>query len=113
MLKYITIAKCPECGCTEIVKESVQHDFIWDKPEIFVHSNGTRNETRQFLCGCIIKFEACSKIQVIQSQYCWYNAKNVAARRKLVDDKELLKKFMIEKDLSPELISRLKSYVLL
>lgn len=54
---------CPICGCSEIIGESIKtenayltnHSLIKSK-QISQHCNGSRWETRTFLCGMVIKY---------------------------------------------------------
>ena len=46
-LKYIREMACPVCGCTIIVKESIETS----SGKIRTHCNGERWEHRQFVCG--------------------------------------------------------------
>lgn len=55
-LNFIKTKKCPDCGCTTIVEESVQTWNRSGKPEIFTHCNGGTWEHRTFLCGNVVVF---------------------------------------------------------
>jgi len=112
ILKHITVNKCPICGCTDVVKESVQYDCIWEKPEIFVHTNGKRNERREFLCGCIVKYVSNYNTNCITSSNCFYSPENIAKKKKLADDKELVSKFLIEQNISTEIATKIMTYCL-
>lgn len=73
MLNSINTIKCPICGCTEIVEESVDISN-WSKPEIRQHCNGTRWEHRKFLCGYKIQYEPnFSKEVTSENSECCYD----------------------------------------
>ena len=57
LLRDIKTELCPICGCSEIVQEWVDTSYFGrDKRCIWEHVNGGRNEHREFLCGCTIKY---------------------------------------------------------
>lgn len=49
VLKFIHTTKCPVCGCTTVVSESVETET--GRPEVRTHTNGGVWESRQFACG--------------------------------------------------------------
>jgi hypothetical protein len=56
ILKFIRTDKCPICGCTEIVEEKIEFSVWGEKREIRRHINGSKWETRKFLCGYEINY---------------------------------------------------------
>lgn len=57
-LKFICTTKCPECGCTVVVAESIEtitYNY-GSVTEIREHTNTGRWETRKFLCGKTIRY---------------------------------------------------------
>lgn len=53
-LKHIKTNKCPICGCSEVIMESVDRE--WNGDGILYHTNGGRWETREFACGYKVQF---------------------------------------------------------
>lgn len=45
--KHLKITQCPECGCSTVVAERVDHD----RSKVRTHCNGQQWEHREFLCG--------------------------------------------------------------
>lgn len=47
---HMNVTKCPECGCSVVVSESIA---FWNgkKRRELLHCNGQKWETRTFLCG--------------------------------------------------------------
>ena len=51
--------KCPRCGCSTIVRESVEVSWNLDTDgsrKIWKHTNGDQSESREFLCGCVVSY---------------------------------------------------------
>lgn len=48
----LKVTSCPECGCLDIVEESL----AVSGGEIMKHTNGGRWENRKFLCGHVVEF---------------------------------------------------------
>ena len=111
MLKSITTQKCPICGCTKIIEESVETDY--EKTEILQHCNGTRWEHRKFLCGYHIQFEPnFSKESANKFSECRNDKEVIARKDKEKKDKELLVTLLVENNISHELIDRVKRHCL-
>lgn len=48
---YLKILKCPSCGCSTVVSETVEVSSMSKARVIRQHTNGERWESREFLCG--------------------------------------------------------------
>lgn len=53
-LRHVRTYKCPVCGCTEVVSETIETEFGTNN--IRYHANGGRWETREFACGYKVQF---------------------------------------------------------
>lgn len=53
VLNSITTTRCPECGCSQIVSESLDTNF---DGSIWVHTNGAKRENRAFACGYAVRY---------------------------------------------------------
>lgn len=107
-LKHIKTNKCPICGCTDVVSESVETDTF---NRIKVHCNGTRWEHRKFLCGKEICYEPNFSRESVHGN-CINDPTYLAFLKKQKEDKDKLLSFCEENGISKELVSKLKMYVL-
>jgi hypothetical protein len=56
-LEWIKTTACPECGCTEVVAESIETDRVSHRPPILLrHTCGQTWEKREFLCGLVVSW---------------------------------------------------------
>jgi hypothetical protein len=108
MLKDIKTVKCPICGCTEIVSESLDVSQIGPlEPQIQQHCNGGRWEHRKFLCGYEVEYiPNYGKENKVSYSECFYDPEVVARKKKLQEDKDRLVAVLKENDISTELIKR-------
>lgn len=114
MLNCIKTVQCPICGCTEIIEESLKVSQIGPlAPEVYQHSNGTRWESRKFLCGYKVEYEPNFKREVkVESSECFHDPEVKERKRKLKEDKEQLIILLEENDISKELIDRIRMHCL-
>lgn len=109
MLKNIKTIKCPVCGCTDIIEESI--DANYDKTKILQHCNGTRWEHRKFLCGYRVEYIP-NYSKEFESKECYYDPKVIARKEKEKQDKERLIEILSENNISQVLIDRVKMHCL-
>jgi len=86
MLKFVTTAACPHCECEEVVKEEIgisSYPYHQSR-EIRYHTNGTRWENRQFLCGYELQFVPNYKAE--QERHPCTEIKEYRAREKRKDE---------------------------
>jgi len=56
-LEWIKTTACPDCGCTEVVAESVDTEgFSTGPPRLMRHACGQTWEKRTFLCGLVVSW---------------------------------------------------------
>lgn len=80
-LKHIKSTACPHCGETAIVQESREMESRWDplsERRVRQHVCGEQWETREFLCGQVIKWVP-NFSREEQHHICHRNAEYVAA----------------------------------
>lgn len=80
ILKSIKTDKCPVCGCYDVIREEVK--LGTGNKEILQHCNGTRWETRKFLCGMVIKYEPNFSREVFDEMFCSKNPVLIEQKRK-------------------------------
>lgn len=105
-LEYIKTEQCPICGCTEVVKEFVEHDG----QTIRTHCNGTRWEHRQFLCGLEMCFVPNFMKETVEKN-CNNDPCYLARLKKAKEDKEKLLAFCRENDIQDAIVNKVKSFV--
>ncbi len=112
MLNSIRTDKCPICGCTEIVEESV-NTSNWNKPEVLQHCNGARWEHRKFLCGYKVQYEPnFTKEVVSKNSECCYDPVVIHRKEKEKKDKEELITLLESNNISRLIIDRVKMHCL-
>ena len=112
MLKSIKTTKCPICGCTEIVEESV-NTSNWNKPEVLQHCSGARWENRKFLCGYKIQYEPnLTKEVVSKNSECFYDPMVIQRKQKEKKDKEEIVELLETNNISQVIIDRVKMHCL-
>lgn len=107
-LRNIKTNKCPICGCTDIINESVEVNMF---KEIKTHCNGTRWEHRKFLCGKEISYEPNFTRESVHGN-CMNDPTHLAFLKKQKEDKDKLLSFCEENGIGQELTNKLKMYVL-
>ena len=107
-LRNIKTNKCPICGCTEIVKESVEIDS--QRQKIRTHCNGGRWEYRKFLCGKEICYEPNYSMESVHGD-CINDPTYLDLLKKQKEDKEKILSFCEENEIGAEIVGRLKAYV--
>lgn len=103
-LKYVKTKKCPICGCTEVVSESVntfQH-------KISVHCNGTEWETREFACGYAVQYVPNFKAEQEVSQCYTIKEKTTNHYKNFVSDVE---KYVDSLDYPDNFKNLIKKYI--
>lgn len=94
VLLHNTVTACPSCGCNTVVGEAVQVNYYVSTPDtppiIRLHVNGTRWETRSFLCGYVCEFTP-NFLRTLQTRPC-INDPEVRAK--------LVKKRALDKEIS-------------
>ena len=112
MLKSVKTIKCPICGCSEIVEESIEVSCFND-PKVKQHCNGTRWEHRKFLCGYKVDYipNYSREIESKNSE-CVYNPVVIAKKEKEEQDKERLMAILEDNNISQTLINKIESYCL-
>lgn len=108
-LRNIKTSKCPICGCTDIVSESVETD-VYNK-RIRTHCDGTRWERRKFLCGKEIRYVPNIGGESMEGD-CVNDPTYLALLKKQKEDKEKLLDFCDKNEIDKELTDRLKRYIL-
>lgn len=112
MLNNIKTAKCPLCGCTEVIEESVDISN-YNKLEILQHCNGARWEHRKFLCGYKVQYEPNFTREVeSKNSECCYNPEVVARKEKEIKDKENIISLLENNNISQVIIDRVKLHCL-
>lgn len=54
-LDWIKTTECPDCGCTQVIAESIDKDCNpTGPPKLMRHTNGQTWEKRVFLCGLTV-----------------------------------------------------------
>lgn len=99
-LRNIKTNKCPICGCTDVVSESVEIDTFH---RIKVHCNGTRWEHRKFLCGKEIRYEPNFSNESVHGN-CINDQTYQALLKKQKEDKEKLLSFCEENGISKDML---------
>lgn len=108
-LNYIKTNKCPVCGCTEVIEESVETDCVTEG--IRVHSNGGSWEHRTFLCGMEIRYIPNFRSETMAGR-CKNDPAYLEFMAKYKKDKERLIPLCEDNDINQELIDKIKLYVL-
>lgn len=108
-LQNIKTIKCPICGCTDIISESLEIDTFG---QIKIHCNGTRWEHRKFLCGKEIRYEPNFTKESLHGN-CKNDPEYLALVQKRKEDKEKLLSFLEENDIDEALSNHIKNYTLL
>lgn len=112
MLNYIKTVTCPICGCTEIIKEYVEAT-IYQNPEVNQHTNGTRWEHREFLCGYKVEYiPNFLREFTSENSQCFYDPEVIKRKQKEKEDKENLVSLLEKHNISPTLIERVKMHCL-
>lgn len=109
-LRNIKTNKCPICGCTDVVSESVEIDTFSKINKIKVHCNGTRWEHRRFLCGKEICYEPNFSSESIHGN-CMNDPEYQAFLKKQKEDKEKLLSFCEKSGISKEITNKIKIYM--
>lgn len=107
-LTYIKTDKCPVCGCTIIINESVEKEYLSIK--IREHANGGRWERRRFACGCEIYYcpnFGCEEI----SRECSLDPKVIERDEKRNEAKNMLYVTIENLDVDKEYKTRLKDSI--
>ncbi|KSV57735.1 hypothetical protein [Acetivibrio ethanolgignens] len=99
-LRNIKTNKCPICGCTDVVSESVEIDTF---NRVKVHCNGTRWEHRKFLCGKEICYEPNFCNESTHGD-CINDTTYQALLKKQKEDKEKLLSFCEENGISKDML---------
>lgn len=55
-LEWIKTTECPDCGCSQVIAESVDKEPGFGKPSLSRHANGQTWEKRTFLCGLTVSW---------------------------------------------------------
>ena len=96
--------KCPICGCTEVVSESVETDIF---NRIRVHCDGSFWEHRKFLCGTEICYEPNFGKEFLHGN-CVNDPEYQDFLKKQKEDKEKLLSFCEENGISKEITNKVK-----
>lgn len=101
-LKFIKTNVCPKCGCNIVVRESVQNNG----KEVLTHCNGTKWESRQFLCGLEINYEPNFSRESMRG-VCRNDMEYKKQLQKIEDDKEKVSKFCKENNIDEKMSGRI------
>jgi hypothetical protein len=107
-LKFIKDEKCPICGCSVIIEETIEKDMYSNKYR--EHCNGGRWEQRKFACGQKIEYIPNGSIVEISKIYHCENdpkLKLMQNKRKLA--KNTVNSFIDNLDVDDEYKEMLKS----
>lgn len=107
-LQNITSTCCPVCGCSVIVKESVEYN---ENDGIRIHCNGGRWEHRYFLCGGEIYFVPNFNKEIPRGT-CKNDPKYLAKIQKQKEDEEKLTAFCEENSIDSEVFRKIKDRML-
>lgn len=103
----ITTNKCPICGCDIIVNEYVE-TF---NNSIRVHSNGTRWEHRNFLCGTEISYIPNFNKECLSGK-CVNDKQYINYLKKVSEDKDKLLAYCKDNDIDESIVEKLTKYIL-
>lgn len=104
-LESIKTYACPKCGCLEVIQETLKTS----NGVIMQHVNGTKWESRKFLCGQVINYIPNFQSEDVSIfEICTHNHDYI--KRKNLENSELAKlhKFIETLDLCPEKQRHLK-----
>lgn len=105
-LNFIKTQVCPICGCTEVVYESVDTSSFTGRTTIREHVNGGRWERRKFLCGLIVAYTPNFRNEEIFGE-CENDPEVIERKKKLKEDKEKIREYINENNISAEVINSL------
>lgn len=108
-LKHIQTDHCPDCGCNTVVKEEV--DVLPDNEEWKHSVTGEQWETRTFLCGYSVRYDAGCQSEG-SNNICKKNPTYIEMIRKRKVALEQLKKFIYLLDVDPAFMKHLKDSLL-
>jgi hypothetical protein len=101
-LKFLKTEKCPTCGCSTIISESIKAEM--DTQKLSTHCNGELWETREFLCGCVINYIPNFQKEVVNKYYHCQNDPDI-----IKNEKELKK---VKNEINKIMENQKNSYVL-
>lgn len=104
ILNHVKTDKCPVCGCEHVIKECIETTSYCGDRKIFIHTNGTRTERREFLCGFETIYVPNFKKENVFTA-CKRDPELVARAEKRKADKELLTKFIRENTIDWDVVS--------
>ena len=107
-LTCIETDRCPVCGCSIVVRESVETELYSAK--IREHTSGGRWEYRQFACGCEIHYCPNFRKEEIKKD-CSFNPKKVERAKKRSKAKDTLYCAIVNLDVDDEYKNRLKNAI--
>lgn len=109
-LQNLKTLQCPVCGCTTIIKESVDIS-TFNGREILKHTNGEMYEHRQFLCGMELKYSPnFHKEEVVKE--CTEDPIVIARIQKEKEDKEKVLQLLSEHNIDDKIVHKIKLYAL-
>lgn len=109
-LQNLKTLQCPVCGCTTIIKESVDIS-TFNRREVLKHTNGEMYEHRQFLCGMELKYSPNFKEEVVVKE-CTEDPIVIARIQKEKEDKEKVLQFLSEHNIDDRIVHKIKLYAL-
>lgn len=100
-LKHIKTNKCPICGCSEVIMESVDRE--WNGDGILYHTNGGRWETREFACGYKVQFVPNFGHEKVRKK-CSHDSDELLKKIKHRDDCDKLINFINENNIGNDVV---------
>ena len=107
-LNYIETDRCPVCGCSIVVGESVETEC--NSTKIREHSSGGRWEYRRFACGCEIHYSPNFRREEIKKE-CSLDPKKIKREQKRKEAKDMLYITIKNLDVDDEYKNRLRNAI--
>lgn len=109
-LENLKTLQCPVCGCTVVIKESVDIS-TFNGREVLKHTNGEMYEHRQFLCGMELKYSPNYKTEEVVKE-CTKDPVVIARIQKQKEDKEKVLRLLDEHNIDEKIVQKVKLYAL-